>query len=231
MTRARRLAAVLSPLFVCAAVLFAPGTAWAQMKIAIIDMRRAVADTEDGLRMKSRLQELFDSRQGEYEGKEKEYGKAKDELERLAKDGKAKEDVLRQKYAALEKQALELQAFGMKFRQEMTQRENDLMLPILNKLQGLVRQVASQESYDIVVSKEAVPYFRGDLEITDRIIQMYNASTPAPAEEKDKDKKPAKKDKKAHETQAPSPDAPSPDAPAPEPAPAPEKKPMPKKKK
>ncbi len=223
-----RLALALSPLLLAFAVLFAPATALAQMKIAIIDLRRAVADTEDGLRMKSKLQELFDSRQSEYEGKEKEYAKAKDELEKMAKEGKAKEDVLRQKYALLEKQALELQAQGMNFRREMTQRENDLMLPILNKLNALVRQVASQESYDIVVNKEAVPYFRGDLEITDKVIQMYNAAAPQPAPE-DKDKKPTKGPKKAAETQAPSPDGASPDAPPPAPKPE-EKKPAKKKK-
>jgi outer membrane protein len=213
-----RAVAMLPALLVSAVILLAPGSAAAQMKIAVIDMQRAIEDTEDGMRMKSRLTELMDSRQSEYEGKEKDYLKAKEELERLAKEGKTPEAQLRNKYMALEKLALELQAQGMAFRREMNQKQTEMMTPIVNKLNALVRQVASQDGYDVVVSKVAVPFFRGDLEITDKVIQLYNASTPAaPAD----DKKP-KKDKKgaADKKQAPSPDAPSPDAPK-----APEKKP------
>jgi outer membrane protein len=182
--------AALAAFLLGATVLGSPATALADTKLAVIDLRRALADTEDGLRMKSKLQELLDARQGEYEGKEKEYAKAKDELERLARDGKTPEAELRKKYASLEKQAFDLQNQGMVLRREMQQRENEMMVPILDRLNRLVRQIASQESYDVVVSRDAVPYFRGDLEITDRVIQMYNAANPAPKDEK----KPAKKD-------------------------------------
>ncbi len=194
----------------------------AESKLAVIDLRRALADTEDGLRMKSRLQELLDTRQGEYEAKEKEYVKSKEELERLAKEGKTSEPELRKKYALVEKQAYDLQNQGTVLRREMTQRENDMMLPILDKLNRLVRQVASREGYDVVVSRDAVPYFRGDLEITDRVIQLYNTANPAPADEK----KPVKKDAKPPGSTAPAPGstAPAPGSTAPAPgstAPAP----------
>jgi outer membrane protein len=211
-----RLISAVSPLLVALAVLLAPGAAHAQMKIAIIDLQRAVGDTEDGLKMKSRLQELWDTRQSEYEAKEKDYGKAKDELEKLAKDGKTAEAELRKKYASLEKQALELQAQSLGFRQEMQKKQNELMMPILGKLQALVRQLATQEQYDLVLAKEAAPYFRADLEITDKVISMYNASAPAaPADDKKGKKKPA-----AAQPAAPSPDGPNPDAAPAEPAPA-----------
>ncbi len=223
-----RLFAIVSPLLVALAVLLAPGVAHAQIKIAIIDLQRAMGDTEDGLKMKSRLQELWDTRQSEYEAKEKDYGKAKDELEKLAKDGKTPEAELRKKYAALEKQALELQAQSLGFRQEMNKKQQELMMPILNKLTALLRQLAAQEQYDLVLAKEAAPFYRQDLEITDKVIAMYNAAAPAaPAD----DKKPKDK-KKPHGAApaAPSPDAPSPDAAPVDPPPAkPAKKPAPKK--
>lgn len=81
----------------------------------------------------------------------------------------------------------------MNYRREMQQKESQLMYPIVNQMLGLVRQLASKSGYDMVLNKEAVPYYRSDLDITDRVIQMYNSSqgakggAPAP-------KKPAGKD-------------------------------------
>jgi outer membrane protein len=169
-----RLAAVACLLFV-SLFAYAPSAA-AAAKFAVIDLRRAVADTEDGLRVQAELQQLFDSRQSEYEAKEKAYTSAKDDFEKLSKTKKSPEVELRKKYAALEKMAFELQAAQQNYRREMQQKENQLMYPIVKQMLTLVRKLASQNGYDMVLNKEAVPYYRSDLDITDRIIQMYNAN-------------------------------------------------------
>jgi outer membrane protein len=163
-------------------------TAKAEMKVAVIDLRRAVADTEDGLRMKGRLQELHDVRQAEYSLKEKRVAKAKAELEKLARAGKTSQAELRKKYAVLEKKAVELQSAGVAFRREMQKAENQMMYPILKKLNLLVRRLAAKEGFDVVLNREAVPYFRSDLDITERVIGLYNASSPKKDEPKGKGK-------------------------------------------
>jgi outer membrane protein len=193
-----------------------PSPAEAQMKLAIIDLRRAVADTEDGLRVQAKLQELFDSRQGDYEHKEKSYNDAKAELERLAKEGKTPEEELRKRYRTLEKLGIELQAASLTYRREMQQQETELLNPIVKQVLGLLRQLAAQEGYDVVLNKEAVPFYRRDLDVTDRIIQMYNQSSrpesPAPSEKDPA--KPAKDPKKGAGKKEPAPKEP----PKPEPA-------------
>jgi outer membrane protein len=77
----------------------------------------------------------------------------------------------------------------------MQRQEGEMMVPIQQRLMGIVRRIAAQDGYEMVLEKSAVPYFRADLEITDRAIQMYNtggesapatgkpapATTPAPA--------------------------------------------------
>jgi outer membrane protein len=97
-----------------------PTEALAEAKFAVIDLRRAVADTEDGLRVQAKLQQLFDNRQSEYETREKNYKKLKLELEKLAKEGKTPQATLRKKYEALEKFALELQRASGAYRREKT---------------------------------------------------------------------------------------------------------------
>jgi hypothetical protein len=55
---------------------------------------------------------------------------------------------------------------------------------------GIIRRLATQNGYDLVVDKQAVPYHRSDLDLTDRVIVEYNqaggaalagSAAPAPA--------------------------------------------------
>ncbi len=176
--RVRRLPSVLlhACLIAVASLCFAPASAAAKNKIAVIDLRRAVADTEDGLRVQAKLQQMIDSRQSDYEAKEKAYLEAKADFEKLAKTKKTSEKLLRKKYAALEKMAADLQVAQVSYRREMQRQENELTYPIILHMRQLMRRLSGENGYDMVLSKEAVPYYRADLDITDRIIQMYNAS-------------------------------------------------------
>jgi outer membrane protein len=40
---------------------------------------------------------------------------------------------------------------------------------------GLVTKIARQNGYDLVLDKRAAPYARPDLDLTDRVVQMYNS--------------------------------------------------------
>jgi outer membrane protein len=212
MSRTSFVRALLVLVAAAAVSLGAMATAAADTKIAVIDLRRAIADTEDGMRVQARLQELFDARNDEYEAKEKAYVDAKAEFDKLQKE-KAPEEVLRKKGAALEKMIMELQSSQLTYRKELQRQENELMYPIVKTLLGIVRKVSQQDGYDMVLNKEAVPYFRPDVDITDRVIQLYNSSlAPAPA--------PApKKGGKKGAAPAPAP-APAPLSPDAEPAPS-----------
>ena len=173
------------------ALFLVPTSATADTKIAVIDLRRAVADTEDGLRVRAELQQLFDNRQSELEDRQKALMAAMNELDKLQKSGKASDDELRKKYGEARKMEYELQALEVNTQREMQQKEHELMLPIIKQMLALVRRLASQNGYDMVLNKEMVPYFRSDLDITDRIIQMYNSAGASPDEKPADPKKPA----------------------------------------
>lgn len=166
------------------------GTAAAQNKVAVIDLRRAVTDTEDGLRVQSRLKQLFDSRQQELDDKQKGFQQAKESLDKDAKAGKVSKADLQKRYEALQQTALELEKLAMEYQREMQRQESQLTNPIVERVNALIRREAAQNGYDFVLDRTAVPFFRSDLDITDRIIQFYNAgegatgttpaTTPAP---------------------------------------------------
>lgn len=160
-----------------------------QSRFAVIDTRRAIMDTEEGLRVQANLKKLFDAKQVELSEKEQ---KLQQEGEAIAKEEKAKgaSPAIEQKKLEWRQKAAALQETLMEYQREMQRKEAELTTPMFQKMVTLVKRVASTDGYDLVVDKAAVPYYRADLDITDKVIQMYNAdggvgAAPAPAKKPD----------------------------------------------
>jgi outer membrane protein len=176
----------------------------AQSRFAVIDTRRAIMETEEGLRVQANLKKLFDAKQVELSEKEQ---KLQQDGEAIAKEEKAKgaSAAIEQKKLEWRQRAAALQETLMEYQREMQRKEAELTTPMFQKMITLVKRVASTDGYDLVVDKAAVPYYRADLDITDKVIQMYNAdggagvadpkAPPTPAK-KDEPKKPAETPKK-----------------------------------
>lgn len=192
------------------ALLLAAAPAAAQSKVAVIDVRRAVLETEQGLRVQATLKKLFDNRQVELDGKQRQLQADKETLDKEAQAGKVPKEQLQKKYENLQRAAAELQTTMVDYQREMQRKEGEMTTPILQGVLDAVKRIASQEGYEMVLEKSAVPYFRGDLELTDRAIQLYNSGQPGGAA-------PAGKGAPAAPAGKGAPAAPA--APAPKPAP------------
>jgi len=155
----------------------------APSKIAVVDTRRAVAETEQGLRVQATLKKLFDARQVELDAKQRQLQTDKEALEKEMQHGKTSKELLQKKYEKLVQLDAELQKITVDYQREMQRKEQELTTPIVQGILEAVKRIAAQEGFDLVLEKAAVPYFRGDLELTDRAIQMYNsgAGKGAPA--------------------------------------------------
>ena len=148
-----------------------------QSRIAVIDVRRAIAETEEGLRVQSKLKKIFEARQIDIEGKTRQLQEDKAVLEKEAQNPKVDKAVLQKKYEKLVQLDAEIQRLQVESQREMQRKEAELTTPILSGILEAVKRIAAQEGFEMVLEKSAVPYFRGDLELTDRAIQMYNGGT------------------------------------------------------
>ncbi|HVY48260.1 MAG TPA: OmpH family outer membrane protein [Minicystis sp.] len=192
----RRPFAFLAAAALGAAALSAAPSAHAEgSKIAVVDMQRAVVETQAGAAAQATLKKLFTGRQAELEAKQKQLQVEKDALDKAAKAGKTKQAELQQKAEQLQKEYADYQQKTLQYQREMQQKEGELTQPILQGILGVVRRIAAKEGYEIVLEKSAAPYFRSDLDVTDKAIQMFNQeggpaaappSKPAPAPAKPK---------------------------------------------
>jgi len=152
--------------------LMAPSALAQQIKFAVVDVQRAVMETEDGLRAQATLKKFFDKRQQELDAKQNELQKQREDIEKQAKV--LSQQAMAKRMEDWQKQMVDLQAVFVEYNKELQKKQGELTQPIYGKIMGLLRRLATQDGYDAILEKQAVPYMRADLDLTDRIIQMYN---------------------------------------------------------
>lgn len=154
----------------------------ADSKLAVVDTQRAIMETEDGLRAQATLRKLFDSRQRDLDKKQNDLQKEKEDIEKqqnvLSKQAMAaRVDKWQREMAAL-------QAVFVEYNKELQKKQGQLTQPIFQKVMGLIRRMATSEGIDIVIEKQAAPYVRSDLDLTDKVITAYNQGGGGGGEDK-----------------------------------------------
>jgi outer membrane protein len=177
----------LSVVVTAFAVLLGASEAHAQSKIAVVDTQRAIMETEDGLRAQASLKKIFDNKQRELDKKQEDLQKEREDIEKqrdvLSKAALAK------RVDKWQREMMALQGVFVDYNKELQKKQGELTQPIVQKIMGAIRRLATQEGLDLVVDKQAAPYVRSDLDVTDRIITLYNQGAgdeggKAPADKK-----------------------------------------------
>jgi outer membrane protein len=184
MRRATRAAAsFLAALVVSAAA--APALAEG---IAVVDVQTAVMQTEDGIRAQATLKKLFDKRQQELDSKQLELQKTREDIERQSRV--LSREALEKRMEDWQRRMVELQTVFVDYNKELQKKQNELTAPILQKMIGIVSRLAKKSGYEVVIDKQAAPYVRADLDLTERVVHMYNSGEGGEAEgDKPKDEK------------------------------------------
>ena len=155
-----------------------------EMRIAVVDMQRALIDTNDGRRAKAQLKKLFDARQEQLNSRQEALKRLKEDIEK--QKNVVSREALEKRMSEYQAEFVKLQQTYMEDQQFLAQKEAELTKGILVNLQGVVRQIGTADGYTAILDQGAVVWSRGDLDLTDRVIQEYNQShtasaTPAPA--------------------------------------------------
>jgi outer membrane protein len=154
----------------------------ADFKVAVVDVQRAVMQTEDGLRAQATLKKLFDNRQQELSKRQVDLQKQKEDID---KQGKVlSQQALQKKVDDWQKEMVELQGTFVEYNKELEKKQKELTDPIFERVLGAIKRIAGQDSYDLIVDRATVAFSRSDLDLTDRVIQLANGSSggsaPAP---------------------------------------------------
>ncbi|MBN2342908.1 MAG: OmpH family outer membrane protein [Deltaproteobacteria bacterium] len=160
----------------CAAMAFsvAQKASAKEVKIAFVDLRRALNETNEGKRAMKKLQKEKDKLQKKIDKKEESIMKMQDKL-------KEQQSILSQE--ALQKKAQEyyqaiqeLQQSYAQFQQELAQKEMKATQDILVKMETIVAEMGKKDGYTMIYDRSvgAVVWAPAHLDLTDQLIQLYN---------------------------------------------------------
>src|SRR5579863_5193405 len=151
------------------------GPASAETKIAVVDVQRAVMQTEDGLRAQATLKKLFDSRQQELNKRQTDMQKQKEEIDKQSRV--LSQQSLQKKVDDWQKQMVELQTTFVEYNKELEKKQKELTDPIFERVIGAIKRIAGTDGYDLIVDRATVAFSRSDLDLTDRVIQLANGGS------------------------------------------------------
>ena len=152
------------------------------MKVAVVDVQRAVMQTEDGLRAQASLKKMFDSRQQELNKRQTDLQKQKEDIDKQSRV--LSQSALQKKVDDWQKEMVELQQTFVEYNKELEKKQKELTDPIFERVIGAIKRIAGTDSYDLIVDRATVAFARSDLDLTDRVIQIANggsASSSAPS--------------------------------------------------
>lgn len=148
---------------------------WAEDKIALVSLQRALNEVNEGKKAKSALELDYKAKQKEIESLKADLKKMKDEID--AGQGVWKPELKKQKTDELQAKFMTLQQKASDYETALKKQEAESADKILAALKTMVVDVAKKGSYTLLFenSAEFILYSAKGVDITDELIKEYNA--------------------------------------------------------
>ena len=180
------------------ALALAPVARAAETRVGFVDMRRAVYEVEEGKAATTLLKKDFDEKQKQLDAKQAEVQQLGADFEK--QQAVLSDQVKAQKAAELDKRVNDVRQLYVQLQQDLSQREQEALKGIFERMSPLVKDIAEGEGLQMVVERSNVVWATQSLDITNEVIRKYNAKYPpkaggaaaAPADPKPKPPKPPK---------------------------------------
>ena len=150
-------------------------------RIAVVDLQRALNETEDGRRAKARLKRLFKRRQQELDKAQNELKVLKEDIER--QKNVLSREALQKRVEDYQKAFIELQSTYVEYQRELAEKEAQLTREIISRMEQILRRLGQAEGYTLIIERNeaGVVWVPTNLDLTDVVIQRYNSGEGAPA--------------------------------------------------
>lgn len=149
-------------------------------KIGYVDLRVTLIESEAGKKAKTEMEVMIKTKQSAIEEKGKAIEKLKGEVEKQAtmlspEAKKSKEDEVDRMMRDFQRLTQDAQA-------EVKKRQDELTGAILKGIKEVIDKIGQEEGYSLILEnfEGMILYAKKDLDITDKVIRLYNESKAAP---------------------------------------------------
>lgn len=143
-------------------------------KIGVVDFQRILKESEAGKDIHAKIQ-------AEGQGMKKDVQKLQKEIKSLEQDLSQRASVLSQEKRAEMQRELKIKEYDLnsmlkEYKSDIRKLESELMQKLQDKVLSLAKEIGEKEGYLLIIEKSAAVYAPSSIDITDRLIQKYNAS-------------------------------------------------------
>lgn len=162
----------LTAAFAAMLITAAPAALAQELKIGVVNPDRLLRESTPARAASTKLEAEFAKRSKEME---EMGGRLKIMAERFEKDSPVMTETDRgRRQRELSELDREFQRKQRELREDFNQRRNEEMQGLVERSNRIIRQIAEQEKYDLIV-QEAV-YFNPRVDITERVLRALNAA-------------------------------------------------------
>jgi outer membrane protein len=161
----------------CLAMFSIAGIASAQSKIAIINLQRAVLESEEIKKASAELEAKYKPRQQAAEKLQQDLQNIQQQLQ--TGQGKLAPQAEADLQAQGTRKQRDLQRISEDLQADVERDRNAILSKSSQQMQTVVKQLAEAKGYDVVVDSQTTIYYKAALEITTDAIAAYNKAYPA----------------------------------------------------
>lgn len=147
-------------------------TAWAEVKIAVVDVQKAILSSEQARGYMEQIQKEFRDDEDEIRNLQRDAAAL---LERLQKDGEVMSDTEKRK---LQRQIEDKNDYFVflrkKLQKQIDDRQQELFAGIDQKVQKAIEELVLSDDFDIIIPRHAALYVADLYDITRKVTEKLN---------------------------------------------------------
>jgi outer membrane protein len=167
----------LRPLAVCSALFVFSQIAPAQSKVAVVDLRRAVFECAEIKKADAEMPARFKTRQDAVDKLQKDIAAIQQQLQ--ASNNKLTPQAENDLNLQGQKKQRDLQRLSDDLQAEAQAYRDDVLEKSSKKMADVVKKLAEEKGYDVVVNSSTALYWKPAMEITNDVIVAYDKAYPA----------------------------------------------------
>lgn len=143
------------------------------LKLAVVDLNRALNEVPEGKKAKANLESEFQAKKAELTKLENSLKTMRDDLEKQRQV--LSQEAMKAKAEDFQKQYMDYQTKAKMYTEELAKKEGESTGKIINKLRTVVESIAAKEGYTYVFEKSqgGVLVGPGGSDITSEVIKQY----------------------------------------------------------
>jgi len=163
---------VVKKLGVLVALLLSAGSAWAELNIAVVNVQRAIGESDEAKALVKKLEDELQSEQSSIRQLNADITQLQ---EKLVKDGEVmSNDEKRKLQKEIEDKQIDYQFQVNKLQKTVNDRQQEIVQQMAPKLDAVLTDLIKSEKYDLVLHRQNVVYADGKLDITGLVTQKLN---------------------------------------------------------